>query len=985
MAQSIQELEAAIAALEAKRLELGPAVVETAVAALRERLANAQQTASPSSARLKQVSTLFVDVVGSTAIGQRLTPEEISAVMDGALARFAKIVDAHRGRVLQYTGDGMLAAFGADDANEDDVEAAVRAGLAIVEDAGQHADIVRTMHGVPEFNVRAGIHTGRVLLGAGVDVEGSIRGAAVNLAARMEQTAAPGSLRISHDTYRHVSGLFDVIELPSAPVKGVEQPVRSYIVERARPRAFRMSTRGVEGLSTPMVGRAAELACLLDAFNAVCADSSLRVVTIVGDAGLGKSRLVAEFQRDLSQHLSGSTLLGRSQPRSVWHRFGLLRELLFRHFRIDESGGSVELCTLFSERLGELLGDAEGEATAHVLGQLIGLDFSKSVHTQDLLADESKLRARGFAAGVKLLRRLAGSDGRPAAMLLDDIHWSDEGSLAFVRHLIEHERDVPLLCVLLTRPSLFDSDARWATTTPPDQRIDLRPLDEGDREQLADLLLRQIVEAPRALHTLVNRDAEGNPFYMEELVKMLLDDGVIVVGPDGWRVTEHRLSEARVPQTLTGVLQARIDAIEPTERTALQQASVVGAVFDEVALATVDPLSLNALPALLRRELIRPSPTPPGASREFVFAHHLLHQVTYDSVLRTVRLDAHSRLGVFWRSRAEVATPGDVNLAACRALTEAHGHGAIVDQRGFVEWFEGQFMRYRDAYVSTTLRPIAESVVELANRHCGPDDPATARALTNLARVAILQGQGAAAEPFLRRALAIQEASQGADHPDTARTIVTLGGSFQGRGDMRGAEHMFRRALAIRERVYGLDHPLTIDTVEYLAHAVSELGQLEEAESLCRRALEVHERTLGSEAPTTASAMTGLAAVLVKRGDATAAEGLLRRALAVQQGHLPPRHPDLAFTMWHLAESLRVQGKMSEAEPIARETLSIWEETMGADHEWTAWGLDTLARVRLQQGDRAEATDLAERALLIFDRVFGSDHPQVTATLTLLI
>jgi len=222
MAESFDRLEAAIAALEAKRAELGPAVADAAIAALRQRLASARSTAPRLPARLKQVSTLFVDVVGSTAMGQQLSPEEISAVMDGALARFTRIVEAHQGRVLQYSGDGMLAVFGADDALEDDAEAAVHAGLAIVADARLHAFSVGAAHGERDFNVRAGIHTGRVLLGAGVDLEGSIRGAAVNLAARMEQTAPPGSLRISHDTYRHVRGLFDVAEQPPMPIKGVE-------------------------------------------------------------------------------------------------------------------------------------------------------------------------------------------------------------------------------------------------------------------------------------------------------------------------------------------------------------------------------------------------------------------------------------------------------------------------------------------------------------------------------------------------------------------------------------------------------------------------------------------------------------------------------------------------------------------------------------------------------------------------------------------
>ena len=223
MNERLEQISAAIAALEAQRAALGDAVVEIALAPLRRELAAQESSEAGLRQRLKQVTVLFVDVVGSTAMGQRLGPEEIHAVMDGALERFTAVVQSHYGRVLQYTGDGMLAAFGSEEAAEDDVESAVRAGLAIIEDARQQAPEVQRRHGVPDFMVRAGLHTGTVLLGGGVDAEGSIRGATVNIAARMEQSAPPGRLRISHDSYRHVRGLFEVSEPAPIQVKGVER------------------------------------------------------------------------------------------------------------------------------------------------------------------------------------------------------------------------------------------------------------------------------------------------------------------------------------------------------------------------------------------------------------------------------------------------------------------------------------------------------------------------------------------------------------------------------------------------------------------------------------------------------------------------------------------------------------------------------------------------------------------------------------------
>ena len=974
--------------MQSQRGLLGDAVVDAAIAAMRSQQAGAaapvpmpRPVLRPTQ-QLKQVSVLFVDVVGSTSIGQKLLPEDISAVMDGALARYTEIVQAHNGRVLQYAGDGLLAAFGSDSAREDDVESAVLAGLAILAETRRLAPALHARHGVPEFNVRAGIHTGQVLLGAGVDAEGSIRGAAVNLAARMEQSAPPGRLRISHDTYRHVSGLFDVQE-QVLTVKGVEAPQRGYLVEQARPRAFRVPNRGIVGLATTMVGRAAELDAALGALSAVAAKGRLRVVTVVGEAGMGKSRLVDEFQRVLAaSQVPCWLLLARAQPRSALHPFSLLRDLLAWQLQITDTDSAPEARRKMVEGLLPLFA-AEGEAPVHVLGHLIGLDFSASAHLSALLADEAMLREAGFAAAALLLRRLAASRAAPLVVLLDDLHWADAGTLDFLRHLFDGPRDLPLLALVLTRPSLFEDAPRWGQTLPPDLRIDIKALDAGFCHQLVDQLLQRLTEVPPALRTLIVGHAEGNPFYMEELVKMLLDDGVIVAEDDGWRVLPERLGNARVPQTLTGVLQARLDALAAPERQALQQAAGAGHVFSEQTLAAIDPAAVQHLPALQRKQLVRRA-APIFGAPEYAFGHHLLHQVTYDTVLREARRSGHGRVGQFWRLRAEVASPSQVDPAACRALTEAHDHGRLSDPKDFIAWFDRQFFNYYNAYAGRVLQPLAKSVVALAEQHCGADDVETARALTNLVRVALMQSDSAAAEPLLRRALAIQELALGEDHPDTARTIAVLGLYHQQRGDMVSAEPLVRRAFEIRQRVLGPEHALTLGILDVLAHIVTELGQLPEAERLCRQVLEARLRTAGADDPATAASLTALGEVLVKCGRATDAEPLIRQALASQQRVLPPEHPNIGLTTWHLAEALRALGRATEAEPLARQALETWEAAFGSEHEWTAWALISLAEVRLALGDGVESAQLAGRALAIHERLFGPDHAQVRTTLGVL-
>ena len=291
-----QQIEGTIAGLEAQRALLGDALVDAALVpcAPGSHCWRWRRRTSPSQT-LKQVSILFLDIVDSTRLSQRFDPEQTSEVMDGALAQFTAVVQRHGGKVLKYAGDSVLAVFGASEVREDDPERAVRAGLALLEAGQEQGAQLHRQYGHDGFNVRVGVHTGGVLLGGGVDAEDSVRGQVVNIAARMEQTAPPGTLRISHDTYRHVRGVFDVEPQPPLAVKGMDERLATYLVQRAKPRAFRVATRGIEGVETRMIGRDAELEQLQEACKRLYGDGKMAVITVVADAGVGKSRLLYEF------------------------------------------------------------------------------------------------------------------------------------------------------------------------------------------------------------------------------------------------------------------------------------------------------------------------------------------------------------------------------------------------------------------------------------------------------------------------------------------------------------------------------------------------------------------------------------------------------------------------------------------------------------------------------------------------------------------
>jgi class 3 adenylate cyclase/tetratricopeptide (TPR) repeat protein len=660
MSNEREQLQAGIAALEGQRALLGDAVADAALLPLRSRLAalsasaasTASATAGRDGQRLRQVSILFMDIVGSTTLSQHLDPEDIHAVMDGALARCSAIVASHQGKVLQYAGDSLLAVFGADAAREDDPQRAVQAGLALLAEGRALGQEILTRHGHAGFDLRVGVHTGGVLLGGGVDDAGSIRGIAVNIAARMEQTAPAGGLRISHDAYRHVRGVFDVEPQPPLVVKGVDEPVLTYLVKRAKPRAFRVATRGIEGVETRMIGRDAELERLQQAFlllhdTRLGDDGCLLFVSVVGEAGLGKSRLLYEFENWAEARPESFYIFrGRAYPQSQNRPYGLLRDILAWRLQIGDDD-SVELARHKIEQgIAPLFraddGDAMAEAHAHLLGQLIGLDFSASPHVLGVGGDARQIRNRGFHAAAQMFRRVAAQGGSPIVLLLEDLHWADEGSLDFLSYLREIDRDVPMLVLALARPALFERRSGWLDGAH--QRIELTPLDPGVSRLLANELLKKLDDIPAALRELISGNAEGNPFYMEELVKMLVDEGAIRTDGERWSLVTDRLRTTHVPQTLVGVLQARLDGLKGGEKPALQQASVIGFVFWDQALAILDERSVPALSMLAGRELIerRPDSQLQGA-REFAFKHHILHQVTYATLLKRARQDLHAR------------------------------------------------------------------------------------------------------------------------------------------------------------------------------------------------------------------------------------------------------------------------------------------------------------------------------------------------------
>ncbi|HSW27362.1 MAG TPA: adenylate/guanylate cyclase domain-containing protein, partial [Burkholderiaceae bacterium] len=914
---------------------------------------------------LKQVSILFLDAVGSTTLSQKLDPEETSAVMDGALARASEVVQAHQGKVLQYAGDNLLAVFGAGDAREDDAERAVRCGLALLELGRALGSEVHAAHGHVGFNVRVGIHTGGVLLGGGVDAEGTIRGSAVNVAARMEQTAPAGALRISHDTYALVRGMFDVQPQPPLQVKGLDEPVQSHLVQRGKPRSFHIGTRGIEGVATRMVGRDAERGLLQHAFQRLFVEKQLTAVTVVGEAGIGKSRLLYEFEawseaRPETFYIfrGRATLQTQSQP------LGLLRDILAWRFQIADDDTLEVAKAKFEQGIVPLFEHDDGtdlaEGHAHLLGHLLGIDYSASRHLRGILDDARQIRTRALYAAAQVFRRVAARSGCPVVLELEDLHWADDGTLDFLSQLCEQNRDVPMLVLALTRPALFERRPDWGGGMH--QRIDLKPLDPGASRQLAGELLKSLAQVPAALSDLVCERAEGNPFYMEELVKMLVEQGAIAATGAQWTLRPEKLLATKVPASLTGVLQAGLDGLPAPERLALEDASVIGQVFWDQALGALDAQAPVALPALVRRGLTPPrlNATMDGM-REYAFSHHILQEVTYATLLRRAKRALHARAAA-WLAGLTGARASDF-LGATAEHFELAGDNAQACNF-FARAAEHAKARYAH---DVALRHVSRAIA-LLDRSTDSEGPEALALRWRLlfVREHALNLQGHRAEQ--RVALdGLQRVADALDD-DRLRSYVARRQSALAMRtvDHRAQEAAARQAMALAQRAGDVESRLQAQRL--LADALGALGDLAAGEALARDGLaEARRRGLRRVEGVFLNALSYMAAL---KDDQVTGLSLDLQDLPIWRELGDPQGE--AIALGNVGGDWLWFGELTRARQCLESALKL-SRTVGA-RSLECGPLTDLSQVLLRQGDAAQALTVARAAVEIAVNVQARDY-----------
>lgn len=580
----------------------------------------------------RQVTVLFSDIVGFTALSENLDPEQVHEIVDRWFGLIAAEVYRFEGTINQYTGDGMMALFGAPVAHEDAPRRAVHAALAIQRVLGEYGQDLEQRIGV-KLKMRIGINTGTVVVGKIGDdlrMEYTALGDTINLASRLQSCAAPGGIIIGESTWKLASGFFECSDLGELQIKG-HQPARGYEVLRARGRRARLDIAAERGL-TPLVGRERELATLEELFQRVASGHG-QVVFIAGEAGIGKSRLLLELRRCLTEANRDATVIeGRCVSFGQAIPMLPLIDQLRQNFQIDEGDGEPEVIAKVESNMSAMGGL---EAEIPYIRYLLSVDPGDPRVTA---IDAAERRTRMFSALRRLTSRGAGA--RPLILIVEDLHWADTSTQEYLRDAMDAAPRLPLMYILTYRIGYEPPfSARSFHTT-----LALHNLSKEDAFTMAARMLGAEHFPDELRESLVDK-AEGVPLYVEEVTKTLVDLGLIEKR-DGALHGVKADADIRVPDTIQEIIMTRLDRLGDDGKRAVQLASVIGRQFFTRLLERVAGFG-GKLDGLLRelRELEIVYEQADAAEPAYVFKHAVIQDVAYQSLLANRRRELHRAVG----------------------------------------------------------------------------------------------------------------------------------------------------------------------------------------------------------------------------------------------------------------------------------------------------------------------------------------------------
>jgi class 3 adenylate cyclase/tetratricopeptide (TPR) repeat protein len=931
----------------------------------------------------KQVTVLFADLKGSMELLADRDPEEARKILDPVLAHMMDAVHRYEGTVNQVMGDGIMALFGAPIAHEDHAVRACYAALAMQTAIRTFAEEARRAHGIT-VQMRVGLNAGEVVvraIGNDLHMDYSAVGQTTHLAARMEQLATPGGILLTADTLRLVEGLVRVKALGPIPVKGLPEPVEVFELVGASMLRGRFQARVAGGL-TRFVGRETELTALVQALVRAGAGHG-QVVAVVGEAGVGKSRLVHEF---IHAHQTRGWLILESASVSYGKATPYIPviDLLRRYAHVEEHDDTR---TIRAKVTGQVLTLDEGlQDTIPALLSLLEALPDESPFCQ---LDPPQRRQRTLEALKRVLLRE--SQGQPVLLVFEDLHWIDSETQALLDSLIESLPTARLLLLVNYRPEYQHG---WSSKTYYSQ-LRLDPLPPANATELLHALLGDDAGLQPLKRLLVER-TEGNPFFLEESVRTLVETGVLVGEWSAYRLAQP-LQGIQVPATVQAVLAARIDRLPPEEKRLLQTAAVIGTDVPSPLLQAIAEVSEEALHVglmhLQHAEFLYETHLFP--EREYTFKHALTHEVAYSSLLQERRRALHARIvealealaGERVAEQAERlahhALRGEVwdkALAYCRQAGEkavarsAHREAVgsfeqalsalphLPETRGTLE----QAIDLRLA-LRTALHPVGDFGRILTYLRGAESLAAALDDLRRLGQVSVFlsnffyfKGDNDQAMAAGRRALTLATASGNVVLHALANTYLGL--AYHAHGHYRGAINCLEQTVASldetqqRER-FGIELLPAVLSRAWLAWCHAELGTFAEGTALGEEGLRIAEAVAHSHSLMYGSWGVGLLAL--RQGDLRKALPLLERAMGIcQEADLPLYFPRMAAT---LGAAYTLSGRVADAVPLLIQAL---EQTMAMElGGFQAFCSLPLSEAQALAGRLEEAHALAERAL----------------------
>ena len=906
--------------------------------------------AQPEERRLATV--LFADLSGYTGVAEQLDHETLKTLVERCLLRLAEEVERYGGRVDKFIGDNVMAVFGAPIAHEDDAERAVRASIGMQDAMAELNRSAGPGFGF-ELGLRIGINSGDVLAGRVGDGY-TVVGDAVNVASRLQSAAPVGGILVGQRTHGSTTRVVDYRPLEPLSLKGKAEPVAAWEVMGLRKPVPGEERRTVR---SPLVGRSEEIAQLERTFARAGRDGSPQLMTILGQAGIGKTRLLREFERRLEREGRPARVLrGRCLAFGSSAAYWPLSEMVRSESGIVDGDTGAAAREKLAERLepviAELEGAEEAERRLAMLVRLVGVEGS-AAHAQPEPDDDQSSRESFFGAARSMFEALARV--QPLVLAWEDIHWADEGTLDLIDYL-SHWLRAPVLQVCLARDELLERRPDWGSPRRSATVMFLEPLPPAEARELIGSLLKQSNAATGLLDTLAERSG-GNPLFVETIAQRIVEQG--------------SFSGTELPDTVQGLLAARLDALGPLERELVGHASVAGRTFWESALQPVAHASgadLDAaLQALREKDIIVLAESPqPGGERELSFKHVLIRDVAYGMLPKAVRARKHAEMGAFIESRA-----GDREEGIAPLLAEHYARAATLAAEVRMDEEEILSLRAKavsfgeaagDASASLFANPEAIAHYEAAVAFAHADEPAMFRIGEKRGDVALRLGRVEAAIASWQPCL--EHWREQGDLLHVAELHRKIGAALAHKGERKAAIEQHQQGINLIK-----DQPPSLELVrlyEEAAWLYMHVGDNMLAIYASEKALRLAEELGEVGAVSRAHGIFGR--VFGRTGDIDKARENLERAVELARG---ADHVEMVLALLALGYHLEYsEGDYDAAQARYLEGLTLAERIgeVPAQIEFQA-ALAQLAFYRCDWEEVARASDasaeLAEREGLV--------------------